>query len=389
MSSKVRHIIILTHSYPSIFQPLAGIFWKEQAAFMASLGYQMSVLAIVPISWKDIFKKKKLFYSLKKVDQGVYVEMYCFPSIPFFHFLSCYISKWIGIKKFNQLKSQKGKPDIVHLQRFEAGLLALKIKKKHQIPYIVTEHSSRFLLNQIGIIEHKLAKRVFQNASARMAVSPYLKKSLENQFKHAFNYIPNGVDAEFFNAQKINAKDDAEFVFFNAGNFTENKNIAMLLKAFSQFQQEQPNSKLILAGDGPLKMEAQSLVHQMNLDAHIDFKGRVNRIEMRSLFSKSDVYVLASSKETFGVVLIEALCMGKPVISTKCGGPESIVSDSSLGELCDISESGLFASMKKVYLQKDNYDNQAIRNSILHIFDQRKIVDQYAQFYINAIGEKN
>ena len=316
--------------------------------------------------------------------------MFCYPSIPFFHFLQSHIAKWIGYRRFIRAVKKEGVPNALHVHRFEAGLLALKIQSNFNIPYIVTEHSSRFLYNQLGRFENKIAGKVFHGANKRISVSSKLKKSLEDNFHAKFDVIPNGVDTDFFKRSELNRTKDENgyFVFFNAGNFTENKNIPLLVKAFHLFQQGHEKSRLVLAGDGPTRSMVKRLVNELKLNSKVEFVGTVKREEIRDLFSKSDVYVLSSLKETFGVVVLESMSMGVPVISTKCGGPESILTNTNYGELCEISEEGIFKSMQNQFLLKDTMNKKAIRENIINTFDQKRIVEKYSVLYDEAIGSE-
>jgi glycosyltransferase involved in cell wall biosynthesis len=381
---KNLHILILTNSFPSVHQPLAGIFWKEQAEQFIRLGNRVGVIAIIPVSIKDIFKKGKVFSMNIVEDSSKFFYQFSYPNFPGLNFLACFISRWIGLYLFKRYSKKFGHPDIIHVHRYEAGLLACRIKKKYDIPFFVTEHSSKFLYNELNLIENRIAKKVFWESDKRIVVSAHLKDKLENKFNIEFLIVPNGVDCEFFYIE--NKEKNKEYIIFSAGNLTKNKNHSLLIHAFSRFNNINSNSKLIIAGEGIEKDRIQNLIFDLNLTDKVTLTGRLDREKMRMYYSQMDLFVLPSHKETFGVVIIEALSSGKPVVSTKCGGPEDIISADFLGILCDSNIDSMLNAIKSVYANKDDYDPKKIHAFILNNFDQKQISKNLIELYKNSIN---
>jgi glycosyltransferase involved in cell wall biosynthesis len=382
LTNKKLHILILSNSFPTVHQPLAGIFWKEQAEQFISLGNKVGVIAIIPISIKDIIKKGKVFSFEKLENSSKVFWQFSYPNFPGLNFLACFISRWIGFYLFKRYLKFFGQPDIMHVHRYEAGLLACRIKKNYGIPFFVTEHSSKFLYNELNSIENKIAKKVFLESDKRIVVSSHLKNVLENKFNIQFLIIPNGVDCEFFNSSNNENKEkNKEYTIFSAGNLTKNKNHSLLIHAFSRFNEFNSNSKLIIAGEGPEKAAIRNLILDLNLEDKVTLTGRLNRETIRTYYSKMDLFVLPSIKETFGVVIIEALSSGKPVVSTKCGGPEDIICEEFLGVLCDSNIDSMYCAIDLVFLNKHKYDPNKIHSYILNNFDQKQISINLVELY--------
>ena len=128
------------------------------------------------------------------------------------------------------------------------------------------------------------------------------------------------------------------------------------IKAFKLFYRENPNSSLTIVGDGPQRENLEKLVRSENLSDCVTFCGRLTRDRIKEVFDKSDCFVLASKGETFGVVYIEAMAAGLPVIATKCGGPEGFVNDSN-GVLVEINDVEKLAdAMQEISLKSYNPD---------------------------------
>lgn len=385
-----QHILILSNGYPSVYRSLSGSFWKDQAEELAAQKCIVGLIATTPISFKDIAIKGVRFLKFeKKCVKKVFTYVFRFPNIPKLNFLESFISLYIGFLFFKIYKRKHGLPDVIHVHRYEAGLLAIKIKEKYGIPYVVTEHSSRFLYNTLGKIEIKISLKVFQKADRCIAVSESLSKILSNKYKTHFDYLPNIVDTTFFKRiDKI--EKNSHFSFFSAGNLDSNKNHTMLIDAFNLFHQMNTNSKLYIAGEG---CEVDSLlkkIKELNLENSVVLLGKLSRRDMVKLNNECHVFVLPSIKETFGVVLIEALSTGIPIISTNSGGPNSIITNKYLGEICDINIESLFNAMKKVYSNYDEYSTESIVNYVNKNFSKQKIISELLDIYLSIHNnEKN
>ena len=107
----------------------------------------------------------------------------------------------------------------------------------------------------------------------------------------------------------------------------QNKGFDVLLKAFAMVIKDYPNLHLTIAGDGPEKANLTALIQQLNLTNHVSLLGAQNRTQVRDLMRESRCLVVSSYIETFGVVVIESLSQGTPVVATLCGGPESILTE--------------------------------------------------------------
>ena len=123
----------------------------------------------------------------------------------------------------------------------------------------------------------------------------------------------------------------------------------------------------------------------MNVKDKIILFGKSNRDKVIYELQKSDVFVLSSIYETFGVVLIEAMACGLPVVSTKCGGPESIITNKNLGELVESNIDELSAAMYKVYNNLRAYDNNEISNFVEDNFSEKVIANKLNNILNNVV----
>lgn len=220
-------------------------------------------------------------------------------------------------------------PDRLHVihahNALYAGLAARRLSRHLGIPYVVTEHASAFLTGNINPLEARIARQVYRDAAAVISVSSALARAI-TPYCHTQlpRVIPNVVDASYFSPGKVRHCDD-RFQVFAGGNLTRNKGYDVLIRAFAAAFSGTPECRLTLMGDGPECASLKSLAFSLGIRDQVLFTGSVPRNMVREYMRAADVFVISSYHETFGVVAIEAIATGVPVIATRCGGPEDIV----------------------------------------------------------------
>ncbi len=372
-------ILIIPSWYPNSFTSIGGIFFKEQAEALAKHGYDVSVLSISQYSVREILKHKKLVFKNNDfIENEVATYAIEYPSIPKLHTLRDKISFYLFKKKFKKYMEKNDMPDIVHVHSFMAGKYAIWLKKNYNIPYIVTEHNSGFARGLFSETQIQLAKEVFSKSSTNIAVSNEFKQLLVNKFNLKFKYIPNIVNVDFF--APVAKSDIDTFRFINVALLDDNKNQKMLIKSFSKVLKNK-NITLTIVGDGPEYQSLKNLINELKMQKQITLYGRANREEVKALLQQSDAFVLSSQFETFGVVVIEAMACGLPVVATKCAGPESIVQDERIGLLSDIDENSLAESMKYLYENRDKYNSGFIAQYTKDHFSEEVVCKQLGIVY--------
>jgi L-malate glycosyltransferase len=383
------HVLIVSSGYPNIYAPLDGIFYKDQAEALFLAGHQVGVVSAIPVSIFSFLRTKKWAFGIsKKRVNGIPSFTHTYLNKPKSPQYCIKKAKKLGVSLFHDYIQEFGQPDIIHLHCFEGGELALEIQKKYAIPFIVTEHSSRFLLNTVPPLLEIIAKKVYHGARNRIAVSTFLKSTLELKYSIHFDYIPNIVNTKEFNIDHAIEKKEP-FTFINVAGLNTNKNHSLLLHAFSLFLKDGFDAKLKIAGTGSLKNQLENEVKELKLNDKVDFLGHKNRDELNIEYNKSHAFVLSSKKETFGVVIIEAMSCGLPIISTKCGGPESIVTESFIGELTDVNAKSLSLGMKKIYEDWRSFDSKSIRLFAETNFSIDAVGKQLTQMYQNIVTKND
>uniref|UniRef100_A5WC08 Glycosyl transferase, group 1 n=1 Tax=Psychrobacter sp. (strain PRwf-1) TaxID=349106 RepID=A5WC08_PSYWF len=381
------HILIIPSWYPAFEGDIGGSFFREQAHALKKAGNKVGVIypqfrSITDI--KGIYSKP---YGIEYIDdQGLPTYKYHHLAVPKIY--SVRRARWIryGLKLFDEYTKKFGLPDIIHVHSsVHAGHIALEIKSRYSIPYVVTEHSTSFARDMIKKNELLILRNIVTSSDYNIAVSQPFCDLLNRTFKvKSWNYIPNIVNSAFLNEDnKVSKKT---FKYLSVSFLSEKKAIDNLIKAFSFIIDEVPNAVLYIGGDGDERKSLEKLAKDLNLKNRVIFLGSLSRERVKLEMAKSSVFVLPSRYETFGVVLVEALALGKPVIATKCGGPESIVND-KVGTLVEVDNiENLSKAMLDAYLDYDKYNSKDIRQYCIDNFSEESVISKLTDIYHSVLA---
>jgi glycosyltransferase involved in cell wall biosynthesis len=387
------HILVIPTTYPSKHSQVSGIFFQDQARALKRSGFKVGVIA--PIFRSLRIASRGLF----RYESGMTIDIE--DGIPTYRY-----HQWAWLSKFgkgdhilweraarhlfNQYTQVYGKPDVIHAQEAHyAGVFASKLKREHAIPYVLTEHSSFYARGLIRDWQMPGLKYAFRNANHRVVVSPQLGTVLENTFGKEvcpWTPIPNILDARLSHFP-LPVKDltSGSHRFLNVAIMTTIKGQVDLLQAFFKAFKRTEDVQLRLGGDGPLREELQRLTVELGIENIVHFLGTLNREQVLKEMQGCDAFVLSSHYETFGVVLIEALACGKPVLATACGGPESIINahNGLLVPPKDIE--ALADGLIKMVQNSSRYDPQRIRKDCLDRFGEDVVAGQLKDIFLNVV----
>lgn len=377
------HVLLIPISYKSKFNQLSSPFFRDQAIALKNQGCKVGVICPLAISFKQIWKSKSLnFKNECYSDDGVKTLIYPFVSIPKSPERTRRIRLSEGKKMFKDYIQKNGLPDIVHAHVFLAAELALWIKEAYGISYVLTEHSTGFARKSYSNNFMNIARKVFKHSSLNIAVSNEFAVLLKSMFNAEFKYIPNMIDTDFFKPDSNRVLKNG-FSFLNVGFLDKKKNQIGLITAFSNLFKNNFKFKLDIVGDGPEMNNLKSYIDLNGLHSQVTLHGSKTRHDVKTMMQNSDCFVLSSYQETFGVVLIEAMACGLPVLSTKSGGPESIIVNEKLGILTDFVH--FEKNMSKI--SQMNYDSAILRNHIIDNFSSNVVSLKLIRCYNNILSK--
>lgn len=383
-------MLIVPSWYPTEERPNSGIFFKEQAIALQEQGLEVIVAYPEIHSIKEIKKqkfKRGFYYNIEDGLETYRIKEYNFlPKIR----RGSSIIYYLKLKNiFARLIKEGKRPDIIHAHSvLWGGWAAAKISKQHDIPLIITEHSSAFVRGLIKEYQKPFIREAFDQANKVIVVGPSLEKELEKYTeKEKIILIPNIVNTSLFkpndNIQKSN-----KFRFFSLAFLTYNKGFDVLLKAFAKAFKGNEEVELVIGGDGEERGNLEKLAVDLEIEKQVTFLGELSREQAAMEMQKCDVFVLASRFETFGVVFIEALACGKPIIATKCGGPEMIVNEKNGLLVANQNIEELSNALLKIKLNYSRYRKEEIISDCYTRFSKDKVCEQIIKQYIKITNKK-
>lgn len=389
------NVFVVPSWYPATSNALSGTFVKEQVEALADLhpnhrfivscwGHDDAALQFR--DWKRLVATLR-WRALQPTDRlsqvGAHAEIFngaleWSPRLPFGG-----AERLVGVnlRNFDVACRRWGRPDLIHAHvGYPGGYVASVIARERGVPYVLTEHMNPFpfphLLQSRPAMS--LLRQAFDEASVAIAVSPSLASRIQSFGLPPPVVIPNLVDERSF---MPGPAPGGKFVFLSLGALSRSKGVDILLKAISTWNPPARQFEFRIAGDGPDRVAFARLAVELGVDDRVRWLGPVSRRQAPAVFRDSHAFVTASRQETFGVVCAEAIACGKPVVATRCGGPESIVRTSNGVLVANEDPVALAEGLQHVAESISNYAADVIRDDFLQRFSRpvvtASIVDQY------------
>lgn len=375
-------VLVVPSWYRSGGSAQLGSFFREQALALSKYGVNV-IVADATLQGRDNILSKDMFRLRKFNDNGVITYSHITPA------LGATRTKFGGIRKYQRnlkilleyILDDGVDIDIIHAHSFfPAGYSALQLAREYGIPLIVTEHSGGIISNTLDEIKYSWLKETVEESDAFICVGNKLKESIIDltETKRSIYVIPNMVSTLF---HPINKSETNEFCFVSVGNLIHSKRFDLTLRAFAKSFACNDRVRLKIIGDGELKNKLISLACELGVNEKVDFLGRLQRESVAREMQKCDAFVLPSDFETFGVVYIEALASGLPVIATRNGGAEDIVTDKN-GLLVDIDNvDQLTNAMKTLYNNISDFKKEELSKSCYAKFGEQSVCDRILDVY--------
>jgi len=367
----MNNILIISSSYPSLQNPQKGIFVKERAKILQKTNTVYLVAVEVDYNSPISFFK----YKINKSTSNDFTELKLVVnrSLPIYNQINFL---FIAAKEINKMV-KKYNIQIIHCQlSFPAGFIGYLLNVINGTPFVITEHASNFtaFLKRRMLFKF-LIKRALTKADRIIAVSNNLKDSILKYIKNKIVVIPNFVEIDKFSIiSKQNTKWQIGFLGLLD---TKRKGLDILLNSLADITNL--DYTLHIGGSGKLFDYYQNLAKKLNIHKNCVFYKSILPENTPEFFLKLHFFILPSFNESFGIVLLEAMSSGIPVIATKCGGPEEFVTN----EVGLIVERGntesLTQAIKDMITNYENYDKNVIRSYVKENFS--------AEIYSKKINE--
>ncbi len=360
----MQNILWLSSWYPNKYDLYNGDFIQRHA--IASVPFcNISVISIqfVPSNWQKEVTVTERLNQHDFPETIIYLKKSNLPS-PFNKIVDQY-RYMRAFKREVNLYLASTTPNLVHIHvPVKAGIIGLWIKKKLQIPMVVTEHWG--IYNDFAPDKYSgrskwfktLTKRIIAGADTFLPVSKNLGDSINKLvITKPFEVVKNVVDTKLFYYQPSDNKP--LFWLSHVSMINHPKNPKGLLRAFSEAVKT--NTQLRLRMIGQTNREIIEYVTSLNINEFVVFTGMLPQNEVAALLQKSDAFLLFSLYENMPCVIAEALCCGLPVISTNVGGIGEIITPEN-GILINTSDEEAFT---KAILRMSEGKDQSFNRSLI------------------------
>lgn len=300
---------------------------------------------------------------------------------------------------FNMLfKPLKNEVDIVHVHLDESILAALLYAKRKKVPLVVTYHGDMidtyggFISKTLVYFYNRLVNKLLSNANVIISPSEcYIDESkFLVKYRDKVVVIPNGINVDEFDIgySKEECRDKLGLPLNNKillylGVIHPHKGPDVLLKAMPKIIKEVPNTELVFVGRETMKKELEMLSKKLGVDKHIKFAGFVEEHLKPLYYKAADVFVLPSvmKHESFGIVNLEAMACGIPIVASRIGGVPDVVKDRENGLLVQPKDSNELADAIIYLLENEEERKKMGKNG-------RKKVEDYSWERIAEMTEK-
>ena len=382
-------VLWLASWYPSMVNTSKGTFVQRHAQATALLCKidVIHVEAVPPGALEhDFFSEQKQQFNFSET-----TVLYRKPALPIIGQIISYRKNLNLFKRqIRKYIAKNGKPDIVHVHiAMKAGLAALWMKKKYGIKYVVSEQSSMFIAHtknaykKKDILFRKLTEKIFKHASLVLPASRIVGEAINAVTPVRFTVVYNCVNTDhFFYAPEFKDKD---FTFIHVSTLDNNKNPGDIIQAFIYFNQQYPDSRLVIVGlvTRELSRYLSRLTYSTSI---IRFTGYVPHKEVALLMQQSNCLVLFSREENIPNVIPEAFCCGLPVISSDVGEIHEIINKNNGLLVAEYTPESLLESMIKMYTDYRLYNRKKIADEAKANFASEVIAKEILNKYKEVLN---
>jgi N-acetyl-alpha-D-glucosaminyl L-malate synthase BshA len=360
----------------------SGVIATELGKALADRGHQIHFISYALPMRLDGFVGNVFYHE---------VEMASYPLFEFPLYTPALASKIVEVARFEKL-------DLVHahyaIPHAISAFLAREVLGK-QLTVITTLHGTDITLVGLEPSFLPMLKFSIEQSDGVTAVSRFLREKTVTNYGIAkdIRVIPNFVDTEKYRRVRCDGIRErfatwGEKVLIHVSNFRAVKRVSDVIRIFHEIQKKVP-SKLLLVGDGPDRSACELLVRELGIHEHVRFLGKQQ--ELVPILSSSDLMLMPSQSESFGLSALEAMACEVPVISSSVGGLPELQVHGSTGYIAEIGDIDRMARYALELLGNETklaMFREAARRRAVEQFDVRTIVTDYESYYTECLQGK-
>ena len=379
-------VLLFSHEFPPMVGG-AGSYTYDLAMGLKKNGNEVSILAG---KTKDKLGEKKIEIICDRENVKIKRYNWINKSRLWFLFWDKLLIKYL----------EESEPfDLLIFCNYTSNIIGSKVFMKIKLPYRIIVHGDDvdYFFKQERLKDFLMFRKgqminYFQRAEAVISVSHYLQEILlENApFLKNTKVVHNGISLEEFNLNKVRDSkklfltrlgfNGNEQIIFCAGRLVKGKGQDSLIKIFSDLSKKKKDIILIIAGDGVDFPRLNKIVKESGLEQEVKFVGALSRRDILTYYAYSDVFVLLSRlNETFGIVFIEAMSMGTPVIGTEIGGIPEVIENGVNGITVNLTNESEIKNLIIKVLTDDKFSDYLVSNGhncVKERFNNRRMAEE-------------
>jgi D-inositol-3-phosphate glycosyltransferase len=323
------------------------------------------------------------------------------PKLAIYDYIQKLVSVAENFRKYNQLEY-----DLIHSHYWLSGLIGKQLQTLWHVPHAVMFHTLGAIKNSLGIGEHepelrmKSEKEVISSCHRIIASTSRETKDLVKLYgapPDKITVIPCGVNLDLFKpvdketARKELGLDHQKVILF-VGRMDPLKGLEQLLTSLTYMDGEKPPLLIIVGGDAHSHKRVQVLkriAKELNIQDRVTFIGSVAQNRLPLFYSAADVCAIPSHYESFGMVALESLACGTPIVATNVGGIKNVIRNNEMGRIIgDNSPQSLSSNISELICQPDGKaEHIKLRRDAIAEFSWSAIADRILYEYHGLLGD--
>ncbi len=361
----------------------SGVVATELGKALANEGHQIHFITYSQPARLDFFSENLFYHEVSVRD---------YPLFDYAPYESALASKLVDVVRFEKL-------DILHVHyaipHASAAFMAKQILATYgiNIPFVTTLHGTDITLVGKDATYKPVVTFSINQSDGVTTVSDDLKEDTYKHFEISkeIKVIPNFID---FNRFSLKPKDhfkkaiapNNERILIHTSNFRKVKNTQDVIRTFQKVLEKIP-SKLLMVGDGPERNANEQLCRELKICDHVRFLGKQDAIE--EILSVSDLFLMPSESESFGLAALEAMACKVPVITTNAGGLPELNIDGYCGYMSNVGDVEDMAKNAILILENEETLKEFKEHAYLRAqdFDLKKILPMYIDYYTEILAQ--
>jgi teichuronic acid biosynthesis glycosyltransferase TuaC len=391
-------VLVLSRNYPNNILPTLGL-WTRRLVDASTRSADPTVISPVPyapplLPLDALSKFRRVFPARRDGEYAVYHPRVLMPPGSAFHRYEAALG-WPFIRRLAERLHAQHRFDLIHAHFiYPDGVVAARLGRRFRIPVVVTEHSGWARTFDAHPAVKTQVLRALSDIRLVLPVSSSLQRDIAQVVGDLVEYrvLPNVVDEATFIPAEVGEHWDPHQLLF-VGLIRHVKGLDILLRALARLVEKRPELRLLVVGGAfyrSYQRDEESfrrLAADLGVEQRIHFAGESSPPEVAAAMRRSALLVVPSRRETFSAVTAEAIACGTPVVATRCGGPEEIITPET-GRLVRLEDpADLAAGIEDVLDHRSAFDSRRLHEDIVTRFGTMAIARRIGAIYDEVLSE--